>query len=73
MAMYTLYASSSNVTIIASGSQPLLPSIQREDAATEERIAHILNEAQHAMQQKKTLEQVWAKEVVVYIVEYGVK
>ncbi|XP_045173735.1 homeobox protein cut-like 1 isoform X4 [Mercenaria mercenaria] len=44
------------------GSQPLLPSIQREDAATEERIAHILNEAQHAMQQKKSLEQVWSKE-----------
>ncbi|XP_060594772.1 homeobox protein cut-like 1 isoform X5 [Ruditapes philippinarum] len=43
-------------------SQPLLPSIQREDAATEERIAHILNEAQLAMQQKKNLEQVWSKE-----------
>ncbi|XP_052802049.1 homeobox protein cut-like 1 isoform X4 [Mya arenaria] len=39
------------------GNQPLLPSIQREDAATEERIAHILNEAQVAMQQKKSIEQ----------------
>ena len=45
------------------GSQPLLPNIPREDTATEERIAQILNEAQQAMQNKKTMEQVWTKEV----------
>lgn len=40
------------------GSQPLVSSVQREDAHTEERIAQILNEAQQAMQIKKAMEQV---------------
>ncbi|XP_052220981.1 homeobox protein cut-like 1 isoform X4 [Dreissena polymorpha] len=44
------------------GTQPLLPSIQREDSVTEERIAHILNEAQQAMQQKRSVEESWSKE-----------
>ncbi|KAL5016636.1 hypothetical protein ScPMuIL_006225 [Solemya velum] len=39
------------------GSQPLLPNIPREDSATEEKIALILNEAQQAMQMKKAIEQ----------------
>ncbi|XP_071178538.1 homeobox protein cut-like 1 isoform X9 [Mytilus edulis] len=39
------------------GSQPLVSSVQREDAHTEERIAQILNEAQQAMQIKKAMEQ----------------
>ncbi|KAL3856803.1 hypothetical protein ACJMK2_011520, partial [Sinanodonta woodiana] len=46
------------------GSQPLLPTIQREDSATEERISQILNEAQHAMQMKKVMEQVWKEQHV---------
>lgn len=50
------------------GTQPLLPSIQHEDAATEKRIAHILSEAQQAMQQKKSHEQAWSKEVGVSVV-----
>ena len=41
----------------------MLPNIQREDSQTEERIAHILNEAQMAMQNKKSVEQAWTKEV----------
>ena len=58
-----VFICSKTMIMFITGSQPLLPSIQREDAATEERIAHILNEAQIAMQQKKNLEQVWSKEV----------
>ncbi|XP_052072662.1 homeobox protein cut-like 1 isoform X7 [Mytilus californianus] len=44
--------------VLFTGSQPLVSSVQREDAHTEERIAQILNEAQQAMQIKKAMEQV---------------
>lgn len=40
------------------GPTTLVPSVQREDSQTEERIAQILNEAQQAMQLKKAMEQV---------------
>lgn len=40
------------------GPTTLVPSVQREDSQTEERIAQILNEAQQAMQIKKAMEQV---------------
>ena len=53
-----------------SGSQPLLPSVQQEDSQTEKRIAHILQEAQHAMQHKKVMEQVWNKEVRFILFTY---
>jgi len=43
---------------IFTGSQHLVPSVQREDSQTEERIAQILNEAQQAMHIKKAMEQV---------------
>ncbi|XP_022344162.1 homeobox protein cut-like 1 isoform X3 [Crassostrea virginica] len=39
------------------GPTTLVPSVQREDSQTEERIAQILNEAQQAMQIKKAMEQ----------------
>ncbi|XP_048775550.2 homeobox protein cut-like 1 isoform X5 [Ostrea edulis] len=39
------------------GPTTLVPSVQREDSQTEERIAQILNEAQQAMQLKKAMEQ----------------
>ena len=51
------------VLLYLTGSQPLLPSIQQEDTQTEKRIAHILQEAQQAMQHKKVMEQVWNSEV----------
>ncbi|CAE1277484.1 CUTL [Acanthosepion pharaonis] len=38
------------------GSQALVPSSQREDSATEERITQILNAAQQAMQMKKSMD-----------------
>jgi hypothetical protein len=41
------------------GPTTLVPSVQREDSQTEERIAQILNEAQQAMQLKKAMEQVF--------------
>ncbi|XP_061162733.1 homeobox protein cut-like 1 isoform X4 [Saccostrea echinata] len=39
------------------GPTTLVPSVQREDSQTEERITQILNEAQQAMQFKKAMEQ----------------
>ncbi|CAC5422305.1 CUTL [Mytilus coruscus] len=51
-------ANNSYPPVLFTGSQPLVSSVQREDAHTEERIAQILNEAQQAMQIKKAMEQV---------------
>ena len=42
----------------AAGTQPLVSTVKSEDSATEERIAQILNDAQQAMQVKKSMEQV---------------
>ncbi|XP_071178530.1 homeobox protein cut-like 1 isoform X2 [Mytilus edulis] len=50
-------ANNSYPPVLFTGSQPLVSSVQREDAHTEERIAQILNEAQQAMQIKKAMEQ----------------
>ncbi|XP_050409044.1 homeobox protein cut-like 1 isoform X2 [Patella vulgata] len=47
------------------GSQPLVSSLPKEDLATEERIAHILNEANQAMHIKKSIEQQQVANAVV--------